>query len=212
MGVVSSGKYSASVARLPSGRRTRIRTNGVRSQSHTRIVSGHDGLPDSSLEVASTSNHTPARLRRRAPVSGRRLELVEEQLGEEMVVAVPLTLLSRETTNRLERASSRRSLSEPAYPSHVAKRTVILLSTESGAEMPHFLGEARQDLLSQEADDCSGYFLLNVSMKMLVTVMQGEGGEVESQGHLRYARAVRRGHQGRCQAHLFVQQAGGFLL
>src|ERR671919_1107258 len=63
-------------------------------QSDTLVVRGRDGLSDRSLKVALTFQpRTCTFAQRRRQVGLVALELVEQQLGEEMVVTVPFILL-----------------------------------------------------------------------------------------------------------------------
>src|SRR5829696_10483522 len=125
-------------------------------QSDTLIVRGRDGLADRPLEVASTLQpHARPLAQRRHLVRLAAPELVEQQLGEEMVVAVPLSLLVQgyyEQVGASELAQEPGGTLPACY--RLAKWT-LHRPQDRGFEqkLPHFLREASQDLLSQEADD-----------------------------------------------------------
>ena len=107
-------------------------------------------------------------------------------------------------------------MAEPSLPVTASQSgPVIVLSTEvSSRNSPHLLGEAGQNLLSQEADDVAVGAPERLDEGVLVLlVLQGEGGEVDPRGPpfgtLQQHREVIRAD---VQPHLLVQQAGGFLL
>src|SRR5215203_3210031 len=186
-------------------------------QPRALVVSGHDGLPDRPLEVARTLQpHARPFAQGGHQIGPAALELVEQQLGEEVVVTVPLALLVQRNH---EQVGVGEFAQEPArtLPArhHVAKRS-RQPSQDRGLQqkLPNLLGEASQNLLSQEADDVAVGAPEGLDEGVLVLlVLQGEGGEVDPRrppfGPLEQNREVVSAD---VQSHLLVQQALGFLL
>src|SRR5215208_4480280 len=186
-------------------------------QSDTLIVRGRDGLPNRPLEVASTLQPLVRPFaQRRHEIGPAAHELEEQQLGEEMVVTVPLSLLVQgyyEQVGASELAQEPGGTLPACY--RLAKRT-LHRPQDRGFEqkLPHFLGEASQDLLSQEADDVAVATPERLYQGVLVLlILQGEGGEVDPRrppfGPLeQYGEIIRAD----IQSQLLIQQALGFLL
>src|SRR5215204_453617 len=186
-------------------------------QSDTLIVRGYDGLPNRPLEESRALQP----LVRPSAQGGHQvglgaLELEEQQLGEEMVVAVPLALLVQ---GYYEQVGASELAQEPGgtLPARhrVAKGTRHRPQDRGfDQKLPHFLGEASQNLLSQQTDYVTAGAPERLDKGVLVLlVLQGEGGEVDPRrppfGPLEQNREVVRAD---VQSHLLVQQALGFLL
>src|SRR5215211_5043246 len=186
-------------------------------QPDTLVVSGRDGLPNRPLEVARTLQpHARPFAQGGHQVGLAAPELVEKQLTEEMVVAVPLSLLVQgyyEQVGAGEPAQelggtlpardriAQRASHRPQYRGHEQK-------------LPDLLVESRQDLLSQQADDVAVAAPKRCDEGMLVLlVLQGEGSEVDPRrppfGTLEQHREVIGAD---AKPHLLVQQAIGFIL
>src|SRR5215211_4545599 len=186
-------------------------------QPDTLVVSGRDGLPDRPLEVARTLQpHARPFAQGGHQVGLAAPELVEQQLGEEMVVAVPLSLLvqrNHEQVGVSELAQeSARTLPTRDRIAQRASHRPQYRSLEQ--KLPHLLGEVRQNLLSQEGDDVAVAAAERLDEGMLVLlVLQGEGGEVDPRrppfGTLEQHREVIGAD---AKPHLLVQQAIGFIL
>src|SRR5215216_6664259 len=152
-------------------------------QSDTLIVSGYDGLPNRPLEESRALQPLVRPFAQGGHQVGLgALELEEQQLGEEMVVTVPLSLLiksNHEQVGASELAQEPGGTLPACY--RLAKRT-LHRPQDRGFEqkLPHFLGEASQDLLSQEADDVAVATPERLYQGVLVLlILQGEGGEVD---------------------------------
>src|SRR5215218_5617113 len=125
-------------------------------QSDTLIVRGYDGLPNRPLEESRALQP----LVRPSAQGGHQvglgaLELEEQQLGEEMVVAVPLALLVQ---GYYEQVGASELAQEPGgtLPArHRVAKGSRHRPQNRGLEqkLPHFLRKDSQDLLSQETDD-----------------------------------------------------------
>src|SRR5215212_5800683 len=113
-------------------------------QSHALEVCGLEGLPDRPLEVASTLQpRARPSAQRRHEIGPAAPELVEQQLGEEMMVTVPLALLVQ---GYHEQVGAGELAQEPGgtLPTRhrVAKGTRKAPQYRGlGQKLPHFLGE-----------------------------------------------------------------------
>src|SRR5215213_5787478 len=186
-------------------------------QPDTLVVSGRDGLPDRPIEVARTLQ-PPARPFAQGghQVGLAAPELVEQQLGEEMVVAVPLSLLVQRNheqvgAGELAQESARTLPTRDRIAQRASHRPQY-----RGLEqkLPNLLGESSQNFLSQETDDVAVAAAKRLDEGTLVLlVLQGEGGEVDPRGPpfgtLEQHREVIGAD---AKPHLLVQQAIGFLL
>src|SRR5215208_5559030 len=125
-------------------------------QSDTLIVSGYDGLPNRPLEESRALQPLVRPCaQRRHEIGPAALELEEQQLGEEMVVTVPLALLVQ---GYYEQVGASELAQEPGgtLPTrHRVAKGTLHRPQYRGLEQkqPHFFGEASQNLLSQQADD-----------------------------------------------------------
>src|SRR5215218_340055 len=186
-------------------------------QPATLVVSGRDGLPDRPLKVACTLQ-PPARPFAQGghQVGLAAPELVEQQLGEEMVVAVPLSLLVQRNheqvgAGELAQESARTLPTRDRIAQRASHRPQY-----RGLEqkLPNLLSESSQNFLSQETDDVAVAAAKRLDEGTLVLlVLQGEGGEVDPRGPpfgtLEQHREVIGAD---AKPHLLVQQAIGFLL
>src|SRR5215212_324278 len=186
-------------------------------QPRALVVSGRDGLPDRPLEVASTLQpHARPFAQGGHQVGLAARELVEQQLGEEMVVAVPLSLLVQRNheqvgAGELAQESARTLPTRDRIAQRASHRP-----QDRGLEqkLPYILGESSQNLLSQEGDDVAVAAAKRLDECMLVLlVLQGEGSEVDPRrppfGTLEQHREVIGAD---AKPHLLVQQAIGFIL
>src|SRR5215203_1145679 len=186
-------------------------------QPDTLVVSGRDGLPDRLLKVARTFQpHALPFAQGGHQVGLAAPELVEQQLGEEMVVAVPLSLLVQRNheqvgVGELAQESARTLPTRDRIAQRASHRPQY-----RGLEqkLPNLLGESSQNLLSQETDDVAVAAAKRLDEGTLVLlVLQGEGGEVDPRGPpfgtLEQHREVIGAD---AKPHLLVQQAIGFLL
>src|SRR5215208_678314 len=186
-------------------------------QSLALVVSGCDRLPNRPLEESCTLQpHASPSSQGRHQIGLSALELVEQQLTEQMVVAIPLPLLVQGNHEQVGAGELAQEHSRILPACHrVAERTRHR-PQDRGLEqkLPHFLGEASQNLLSQQTDDVTVGAPERLDKGVLVLlVLQGEGGEVDPRrppfGPLEQNREVVRAD---VQSHLLVQQALGFLL
>src|SRR5919107_3384156 len=102
-----------------------------------------------------------------------------------MVVTVPLSMLIKRNHEQVGAGEFAQDLGG-TLPTHdrVAKRT-LHRPQYRGLEqkLPNLLGESRQNLLSQEADDVAVGASERLDKGVLVLlVLQGEGGEVDPRG------------------------------
>src|ERR671912_640627 len=125
-------------------------------QPDTLVVSGQDCLPNRPLEESRTLQpHARPFAQGRHQIELATLELVEQQLTEEMVVTVPLSLLIKRNHEQVGAGELAQEHSRILPARHrIAKRT-LHRPQYRGLEqkLPHFLGEASQNLLSQQTDD-----------------------------------------------------------
>src|SRR5215207_714566 len=186
-------------------------------QPDTLVVGGRDRLPNRPLEEScALQPHASPSSQGRHQIGLAALELVEQQLGEEMVVAIPLPLLVQGNHEQVGAGELAQEHSRILPARHrVAERTRYR-PQDRGLEqkLPHFLGEASQNLLSQKTDDVAVGAPEGLDEGVLVILaLQGEGGEVDPRGPPfgkleQYAEVIRAD----VQPHLLVQQALGFLL
>src|SRR5215204_6098265 len=124
-------------------------------QSDTLIVRGYDGLPNRPLEVASTLQPlVRPSAQRRHEIGPAAHELVEQQLGEEMMVTVPLALLVQGYYEQVGASERAQEPSGTLPARHRVAKGTLHRPQDRGFDqkLPHFLGEASQDLLSQQTD------------------------------------------------------------
>src|SRR5215208_1746295 len=186
-------------------------------QSLALVVSGCDRLPNRPLEESCTLQpHASPSSQGRHQIGLSALELVEQQLTEQMVVAIPLPLLVQGNHEQVGAGELAQEHSRILPACHrVAERTRHR-PQDRGLEqkLPHFLSEASQNLLSQQTDDVAVGAPEGLDEGVLVILaLQGEGGQVDTCrppfGTLQqYAEVIRAN----VQSHLLVQQALGFLL
>src|SRR5215216_2956783 len=186
-------------------------------QPDTLVVSGRDGLPDRPLKVARTLQ-PPARpfVQDRHQVGLAAPELVEQQLGEEMVVAVPLSLLVQRNHEQVgvgefTQESARTLPTRDCIAQRASHRPQYRGLQQ---KLPYILGESSQNLLSQEGDDVAVAAAKRLDEGMLVLlVLQGEGGEVDPRRPpFRTLEQHREVIGADAKPDLLVQQAVGFIL
>src|SRR5215207_4959387 len=181
------------------------------------IVRGREGLADRPVEESRTlCPHARPALQNGHQLGPAALELVEQELREEVVTAIPFPRLVQGDHEQVGASELAQYITRTLPTHHCVAEGACHPPQYRGfeQELPHVLGKPRQDLLSQEVDDVAvaaperfneGVFVLPVP--------QGEGGEVDPRrppfGTLeQYGEII----GGDVQPHLFVQQVGGFLL
>src|SRR5215211_3401599 len=185
--------------------------------SHKLVVRGRDGLPDRLLDVARLLQpraSPPAQGRHEiGPVAPK---LVEQELGEEDVVAEPLSLLIERNHEQVRAGELAQDPGRTLPARHSVAKRARHRPQYRGLEQkpPHILRELRQNLIPQQAHDVAVGAPERFDKGVLVLrPLQGKGGEVDPRGPSfgvleQYADVIGL----YVQTHLLVEQAFGFLL